>query len=454
MYYALHSHRLRLVLVVTLALTTTRLLFNLPLKVAETADRSALMHDLIASYDYDYDAIFHSSGTHESYTDRRLFEFNTFGNYTSPDVLNNGCRLTVVVVDPRPPSSAYNHPIWYTLESVASYAPYACVVIKTASCQVIYQGYNDVSKLPTNQQEVAMVAKAMYERSLPLFRRMMESGQVRINILNINKYGLTQCDNFGNGNSIFMNIHFWNDEFIEGIDSDMILTVQSDSVLCQHFEIDLWKHFDYVGAPWILALGEGCDSFRSSWRIWAPLCNGLTDYQLNEGMSQICTEGHGGIQGNGGLSIRNKNWMREAIQRCPTPSSGLENFASFDYRNEDVYFTKILNGLNATMPSGFEASLFSVESLFPEQTYEYVNLDQSQVAETINRLWGNTTGLQSYDKMHRVDSYYENTSAIESVPELRTIPLGFHKPWLYHAKDILQGIQIQKECKFLKFIFD
>ena len=178
--YVLLSHRLRLVLVVTLALTTTRLLFNLPLKVAETADRSTLMHDLIASYDYDYDAIFHSSGTHESYTDRRLFEFNTFGNYTSPDVLNNGCRLTVVVVDPRPPSSAYNHPIWYTLESVASYAPYACVVINTASCQVIYQGYNDISKLPTNQQEVAMVAKAMYERSLPLFRRMMESGRVLV----------------------------------------------------------------------------------------------------------------------------------------------------------------------------------------------------------------------------------------------------------------------------------
>ena len=451
MYYVLYHRLPRLVLVATVVLTTTRLLLNLPPYVAETADRSAVVHAMIASYDYD--AIFNSSGTHESYMDRRLFEFMTFGNYTSPDVLSNGCRLTVVIVDPRPPASAFNHPIWYALESVALYAPYACVVINTASCQVIYQNYNDVNKLPTNQQEVAIVAKSMYERALPLFRRMMESGQVRINILNFKKYGLEECDNFGNGNTIFVNIHFWNDEFIEGIDSDIILTVQSDSVLCRHFEIDLWKHFAYVGAPWPSWVGT-CDSFCSAWQNGAPSCNDLTDYQLNESVSHYCTEGDSGIQGNGGLSIRNRSWMIEAIQRCPSSYSGMENHASFHFINEDMYFSTILNGLNATMASGFEASLFAVETLFPEQTDGYLNLEQSQVVETIDRLWGNATGNLLYDKMHQVDSYFENSSTVESVPELRTIPLGFHKPWLYHAKDILQGAQVQKECKFLKFIFD
>jgi hypothetical protein len=167
-------------------------------------------------------------------------------------------------------------------------------VINTASCQVIYQNYNDVNKLPTNQQEVAIVAKSMYEQALPLFRRMMESGHVSINILNFKKYGLEQCDNFGNGNTIFVNIHFWNDEFIEGIDNDMILTVQSDSVLCQHFEIDLWKHFAYVGAPWApwASAVTTCDPLRSDWQKWAPSCNDLTDYQLNESVSYFCTEGH------------------------------------------------------------------------------------------------------------------------------------------------------------------
>ena len=56
--------------------------------------------------------------------------------YTSPGIQKNGCPLTVVVVDPRPPSSAVNHSIWYALESVASYVSSACIVIHTASCQV------------------------------------------------------------------------------------------------------------------------------------------------------------------------------------------------------------------------------------------------------------------------------------------------------------------------------
>ena len=444
MHYV-HSRRLyKLMVVLSSLVAVTRLLYM----TANDAATAAVVYAKIASYDYD--AIFNSSGTHESYADRRLFKFKTFDNYTAHDVLNNGCRLTVVIVDPRPPASAYNHPIWYAMESVALYAPYACVVINTASCQVIYQSYNNLNKLPTNQQEVTIVAKAIYERALPLFRRMMENGQVRINILNTKKYGLEQCDNFGNGNSIFMNVHFWIDEFIEGVDGDMILTVQHDSVLCRYFEIDLWKHFAYVGAPW----GSGCDSFRMSWQNWSPSCNGLTEYQLNGSMTQFCIEGRGGVQGNGGLSIRNRSWMIEAIQRCPTPYSGLENYASFHFINEDLYFAPILNGLNATMASGFEASLFSVETLFPEQTDEYSKLEQSQLLETINRLWGKENGFLLYEKMHRVDSYFENSSAVASIPELRTIPIGFHKPWLYHAKDILQGAQVQNECKFLKFIFD
>ncbi len=68
-----------MVLVATMVLTTTKLLLNLPPYVAETADRSAVVHAMIAIYDYD--AIFNSSGTHKSYMDRLLLdEFKTFGN--------------------------------------------------------------------------------------------------------------------------------------------------------------------------------------------------------------------------------------------------------------------------------------------------------------------------------------------------------------------------------------
>ncbi len=335
-------------------------------------DRSAVAPATITNYDYDY--IYSSLETHESYKNLRLFHFESFDNYTSPDVLNNGCHLTVVVVDPRLPISAYNHSMWYALESVASYANYSCVVINTASCQILAHVHN-VSNVPTNQQEVTMVAKSIYDRSLPLFRQMMENGQVRINILDSKKYGLNHCDDFGNGNSIFMNVHFWIDEFIEGLDSDMILTVQGDSVLCRHFEIDLWKHFAYVGAPWAPWVTT-CDSFRATWQEWASKCNGLTNYQANESMSQLCAKGLGVVQGNGGLSIRNKTWMVEVILRCPTQYSGLETHELFDFINEDLYFSNVLNGLNATMPTAFEASLFSVKTLFPEQTVEYNSIEK------------------------------------------------------------------------------
>ena len=94
--------------------------------------------------------------------------------------------------------------------------------------------------------------------------------------------------------------------------------------------------------------------------------------------------------------------MIEAIQRCPSSYSGMENHASFHFINEDMYFSTILNGLNATMASGFEASLFAVETLFPEQTDGYLNLEQSQVVETIDRLWGNATGNLLYDNSLRI----------------------------------------------------
>ncbi len=403
----------------------------------------------------DYDAIYDSFGTHGSYMDRRLFNFTSFYNYTSPRVLNNGCNLTVIIVDPRPPISSYNHPIWFSLESLALFVPYACITLHTASCKTVNQG----SKQPTSSQRVEVTAKSMYERSLPMFRRMMEMGQVRINVIDHIKYGLTDCDNFGKGNNVFMNVHFWQDEFINGLDSDMVMTFQDDGVLCRYFDIHLWKDFAYVGAPWVPGWfwtnkigGAGCDSMRDIWSEWAPKCNGLTEYQANESSSRFCTPGYGGLQGNGGVSLRNRRWMVEVIQRCPSELSGLEMFDSnegaytFD-SNEDVYFATILNGLNATMPTAFEASLFSVENLFPEDILEkYELVDRHEVVAKIERLWGRDTGMEAYERMHRNDSY---DFGAESATKLRTIPFAFHQVWLHTN---VNDVQIQNECKLLKFV--
>ena len=85
------------------------------------------------------------------------------------------------------------------------------------------------------------------------------------------------------------------DEFIDGIDgidSDMILTVQQDTVLCCHLNIDLWKHFAYVGAPWAhrvwgCSWEQNCNCMRDLWRTNAPKCNGIDNYLAEESMSHI-----------------------------------------------------------------------------------------------------------------------------------------------------------------------
>ncbi|KAL3815682.1 hypothetical protein ACHAXA_006575 [Cyclostephanos tholiformis] len=426
--------------------------------------------------DHDYDEIYASFGTHESYSDRRIFDFSSLGNYTSPDIVNGaGCRVTVSIVDPRPPASGYNHPVWFMLESVATYAPYACVVFHTASCGIdIVETTNVRAEPPTSRQWTTLAARSIYDRSLPSFRRMMEGGLVRVNILDGDKYGTGACDDFGNGNGILLNARFWSEEFVDGVDGDMILTAQPDSVLCHDFDVDLWRRYAYVGAPWAGWIWN-CDAMRERWYEYAPKCNGLGDYRPDVSMSLICTRGHGGLQGNGGFSLRNRRWMVEAIRRCPSEFSGLKNHQIFGDINEDVYFSTVLNALNATMPSALEASLFSVESIFLEQLSEqtgphakdHFKLDEDEITDAIKRLWGKEKGMLLYNRMHvRHDS--KNKS--EHVENAFTIPLALHQPWNGIAYStcgfptrnnrecahsyILSQPNIMGECKFLKYIYN
>ena len=44
-----------------------------------------------------------------------------------------------------------------------------------------------------------------------------------------------------------MNVNFWTDEFIEDVDSDTVLIIQDDAVLCHKFDVQNWKEFAFVG---------------------------------------------------------------------------------------------------------------------------------------------------------------------------------------------------------------
>jgi len=414
---------------------------------------------------YDYDNIYKSNGTHESYQDRRIRNFSSFDVYTSPQILKNGCALTVVITDPRIPLANITESLWFTLESIATYSNTSwCVVLQTSACKLMNNTQNLKNILP-----IAVASEAIYSKAMPAFRRMMEAGQVRITILNHTKYGLKSCSDFYNPSSAFMNINYWQDEFIQHVDSDMILIMQDDSVLCGALDITLWSDLAYVGALWapkesplwlVPKLGM-CNQMKMYWRTWTAR------YKKFEPMlSNLCERGFGPV-GNGGLSLRNKSWMIRAIETCPyTPYSGIPlNKAGVASGckvtrqiNEDVYFATVLNGIHAPMPTAYEASLFTTEMLWAEQADEFYGpYSMTEKENMILKRWGaHPASLEKYRRMHDINNYVSTSSsdALFTKDLLRTIPIGLHKPWWYHPNHLLQGKQVQKECKFLKYMFD
>jgi len=107
-------------------------------------------------------------------------------------------------------------------------------------------------------------------------------------------------------------------DFYNNIPTEIILIFQTDSVICEENK-DLINKFinndyDYVGAPWSNAVG------------------------------------------NGGLSLRKKSKMLEIIEKCPKNNI-----------NEDIFFAN--SCINTKKPSIDEAKEFSVESLFSENHF-------------------------------------------------------------------------------------
>ena len=413
--------------------------------------------------EHNYDDIYLSNGAHESYNDHRILDFTTFTTYSNDEVIQKGCSLSTVLMDPRMTVVDSQHPMWYSLESVATYAPYSCVVLQTASCLLLEAGKSFTNKT----EEIEAVARVIYAQSLPMFRRMMERGQVRIAVLNPVKYHFGRCDYF-NPSFAMVNLHYWRDEFIENVDSDNVLVIQDDAVLCRYFDIDRWTDFAWAGSVW----KPGLCGMMGWWENNGPNCIATQkheDWVLHPRL-EICKDGYG-PNGNGGLSLRKRSWLIRAIEACPwTTYGGIE---SNEYKMidqglpEDQYFAVILNAMNAPFPSVLEASLLFAETQFLEDAEKFYGTFANEQLESavINR-WGEK-GLSMYERMHEIETYdkfaskptlskFEKYIITGEVSQevLRTIPIGLHKPWRYQTMNILLGKQVEYECKFFKFILN
>jgi hypothetical protein len=350
------------------------------------------------------------------------------------------CSLTVLLLDPRMATDGPGQPVWFALESVALHTdPETCFLLQTTSCI-----------------EERQVARHIYAHSLPHFRHAIEERRVRVTLIQHSKYNMNSCDNFS-PNAAFLNKHYWKDEFIDA-DSDEVLVVQADTVLCRDVDLVRFQPYAWVGAVWPQQATpdfpepmEGmCRAMPARWKSWLRPQRLWQKEQQQKGtgvgskrpkprtmlplsLPAICQGGIAPI-GNGGLSLRQRSWMIRAIEACPHAiysghDLSVEGCNVLDKINEDFYFGTILRGMNAPLPTGYEASLFSSETLWPE--------------DVIGQYGGEPTS-----------SDHSGIPRIVVRGRTLTVPTGFHKPWAYQSKDLLLSNQLQDACPFLRYVID
>lgn len=387
-------------------------------------------------YQSAYDEAYRKKGTTFL---QEISEQNDFLSANSYGSLRQ-CTLTVLLLDPRIATDGPGKPVWFALESVALHTDSeTCFLLQTTSCVEEHQ-----------------IWQRIYSHSLPHFRRAIEQRRVRVTLLQHSKYKMDSCHDF-NPNAAFLNKHYWKDEFLEA-DSDIVLVIQADTVLCRDLDLVRFQPYAWVGAVWPQQATpafpepmEGmCRAMPARWKSWLRpqrLWENEQQQKGRDGATQrpkphtllpasfpaICQDGLAPV-GNGGLSLRNRSWMIRAIEACPHAIySGHDLTVAgcnvLDKINEDFYFGTVLRGMNAPLPTGYEASLLSSETLWPE--------------DVVDLYGGGPMGAD-----HIV------VPRIVVQGRTLTVPTGFHKPWAYQPKDLILSIQLDQACPFLRYVFD
>lgn len=385
----------------------------------------------------------------------------------------NPCSVTVLILDPRLPILSREKSLWGSIESTVAHGPEnMCILIQTSSC------ISDALSSTNDYKQKSKIAyNEIYEHApFPLFREFLQtSGRVRITFLNHTKYHVRSCDNFITPTHAWVNYHYWgDDEFTNGVDSDMIMTIQDDTVLCHDFDIKRWDDVAYVGAPWpnvhkSVRKPSQCDYLSTLWNKWNK------NETNNATVTNICQFDKGiGAFGNGGLSLRNRKWMKKAILACPHfKYSGLSSeyikasncsINTISFVPEDVYYATILRGINAPLPTSFEASLFSTEIIFPEEIINkewYAPKNISNILPLVKRRYSKTNVDRFLKFWNAYYSDHGNAEEDEEDHDNKTyeslhhfIPIGLHNIWFYHDKHFLLSLAdpIDNHCEHFRHI--
>ena len=260
-----------------------------------------------------------------------------------------------------------------------------------------------------------------------------------------------------------MNHIYWEKEFLPA-DSDTILIHQDGASLCYPLtDLTSLRSKALVGSLWprnpnplIPEPLEGpCRGMEVRWKAWlrpqrrwelqqkhpdvvakrqqhpAPMPRQLLSEDF---ANNICQDGRGPI-GHGGLSLRSRHWMMQAIETCPhITHSGLahveeEPYACkvFEEVSHDLYFGIVLVGIGAPLATAWEASLFATQALWPEQAWDQYGL---------------------YDNVLKV-----SRPTISVGEDVITIPNVMISPWWYHPNEVLRSEAMNQACPYLSYTF-
>ena len=140
---------------------------------------------------------------HDVYTGNETATYDTYLIMEDQALSNTysieECEITVVFLDPNLADKSHRS-AFYALESVAISLPNACVVLLTSECV-----YHSTAR------------PRIYKNAFPLFRQMMDQGQVRLKFVDHQHYQLKSCSDFSNPSVALMNVDFWKNEFIEKV---------------------------------------------------------------------------------------------------------------------------------------------------------------------------------------------------------------------------------------------
>ena len=166
---------------------------------------------------------------------------------------------------------------------------------------------NALTNLPNNWNIIIMYGNKNKEFVLDIIDKELSEYKERITAKNLNVDNLTIAD---------YNDLLTKKEFYDNIPSEIFLIFQTDSVICDENNdlLDEFLKYDYVGAPWKDAVG------------------------------------------NGGFSLRRKSKTLEIISKCKRGSE-----------NEDVYFANPC--ISNFKPSMEKAKLFSVEAYYSDESF-------------------------------------------------------------------------------------